>query len=72
MMLATLIILFSLLALGLLALLDRYDAETLKSQVARRNAQTERVNYYDAFTDRRQNPQAMPPTGQNERRKAVA
>lgn len=72
MLLASIIILFSLLALGLLALLDRYDAATLKAQVARRNAQMQKVSYYDAFTDRRHNPEGMPPTGQDDRRKAVA
>lgn len=72
MLLASIIILFSLLALGLLALLDRYDAAILKAQVARRNAEAaSKVVYYDAFADRRQRPHA-PRSGGAERRKTAA
>jgi hypothetical protein len=72
MLLVSIIILFSLLALGLLALLDRYDAAILKAQVARRNAQAQKFIYYDAFTDRRQQSESTPPTGQPERRNVAA
>jgi hypothetical protein len=54
MLLASIILLFSLLALGLLALLDRYDAALLKSQADRRSHSPQKVVYYDAFADRRQ------------------
>ena len=56
MLLAAIIILFSLLALGLLALLDRYDAALLKSQAERRGNNPQKVVYYDAFEDRRRSP----------------
>jgi len=56
MLLAAIIILFSLLALGLLALLDRYDAALLKSQTERRSNNPQKVVYYDAFEDRRRTP----------------
>ena len=72
MLLASIIIFFSLLALGLLVLLDRYDGALLKAQIARRNTQAQKVNYYDAFTDRRQNSEGMPPAGNEDRRKAAA
>jgi hypothetical protein len=52
--------------------LDRYNASILKAQVARRNEQTQKFAYYDAFTDRRQNPVATLPAGRDERRKAAA
>lgn len=71
MLLAALIILFSLLALGLLALLDRYDAAMIKAQAARRSMPGREVVYYDAFANRRQNPQA-PRHGGVERRKNAA
>jgi hypothetical protein len=56
MLLASILILFSLLALGLLALLDRYDTTILKTRVMRRTPSTPAVNYYDAFADRRKSP----------------
>ena len=62
MLLASIIILFSLLALGLLALLDRYDTTLLKTQVERRNNTLKKVEYYDAFADRQR---AQRPAGQN-------
>jgi hypothetical protein len=55
MLLAAIIILFSLLALGLLALLDRYDASLMKAPVDRRSKTPTNSHYYDAFGDRRKN-----------------
>jgi hypothetical protein len=72
MLLASIILLFSLLALGLLALLDRYDAAILKAQAARRSAPPQKVVYYDAFADRRQAPRSPAPAGQPDRRQAAA
>jgi hypothetical protein len=71
MILASLILLFSLLALGLLALLDRYDAALLKTQAARRSVEPQKVVYYDAFTDRRQRSGNAVPVGQPERRRVA-
>ncbi len=53
MLLASIILLFSLLALGLLALLDRFDGATLKAQ-STRNESNGKFQYYDAFSDRRE------------------
>jgi hypothetical protein len=73
MILASIILLFSLLALGLLALLDRYDAAVIKSQAARRMHQVpQKVAYYDAFVDRRRQSRSVPPQGQPDRRQAAA
>ena len=72
MLLASIIIFFSLLALGLLVLLDRYDGAILKAQIARRNAQAQKVNYYDAFTERRLDSEGAPPAGKADRRKVAA
>jgi hypothetical protein len=72
MLLASIILLFSLLALGLLALLDRYDAAILKAQAARRSIPPQKVVYYDAFTERRQQAGGRLPAGQSDRRSAAA
>jgi hypothetical protein len=75
MILAAIILLFSILALGLLALLDRYDAAVLKRQAARRAHQlppTQKAVYYDAFADRRRQSSGNPPQGQTDRRQAAA
>ena len=72
MLLASIVIFFSLLALLLLLMLDRHEAAALKAQVARRNAQAQKFMYYDAFTDRRQGAENALPAGQVDRRKAAA
>jgi hypothetical protein len=72
MLLASIVILFSLLALCLLVLMDRHEAAALKIEATRRNTQAEKFNYYDAFTDRRQNAGAELPAGRVDRRKAAA
>jgi hypothetical protein len=73
MLLAAIILFFSLLALGLLALLDRYDAAMIKTQAARRMQHVpQKVVYYDAFGDRRQKSRGTPPQGQSDRRQAAA
>jgi hypothetical protein len=56
MLLASIIIFFSVLALGLLALLDRYQSAADKAHVERRTNLPDNRLYYDAFTDRRQSP----------------
>jgi hypothetical protein len=55
MLLATIIIAFTVLALGLLTLLDRYETAVDKSHADRRVNKAPKQIYYDAFTDRRQN-----------------
>ena len=72
MLLASIILLFSLLALGLLALLDRYDTAVLKAQVQRQGVQPPKVVYYDAFADRRRLSDSSPTAGQADRRKVAA
>ena len=72
MLLVSIILFFSLLALGLLALLDRYDTAILKAQAERRSAQSPRPAYYDAFAERRQPVRNALPAGQHERRKIAA
>jgi hypothetical protein len=72
MILASIILLFSLLALGLLALLDRYDAALLKTQAARRSIEPQKAAYYDAFGDRRQQTSSTSPGGQSDRRQIAA
>ncbi|SDR65341.1 hypothetical protein [Opitutus sp. GAS368] len=54
MLLAAIVILFSALALGMLALLDRYQSAADKAHVERRTSRPNQPSYYDAFTDRRQ------------------
>lgn len=71
MLLASIIILFSLLALALLALLDRCDAAMLKAQAERRRSKAQPVAYYDAFADRRQRSRSAREGGV-ERRKTAA
>lgn len=51
MLLAAIVILFSLLALGLLVLLDRFDGAPLKAHPARHGETGTKVPYYDAFSD---------------------
>lgn len=55
MLLASIIIAFTALALGLLTLLDRYETAVDKSHADRRVNKAPKQIYYDAFTDRRQN-----------------
>jgi hypothetical protein len=73
MLLVSIILFFSLLALGLLALMDRYDAAMIKSQATRRMQHVpQKVAYYDAFVDRRRQSRGAPPQGQPDRRQAAA
>ncbi len=72
MLLASIILLFSCFALGLLALLDRYDASILKAQAARRSIQPQKVVYYDAFPERRDRASSTQPSGQPDRRRSAA
>jgi hypothetical protein len=73
MLLVSLILLFSVLALVLLALLDRYDAALLKNQASRRMQNVpQQVTYYDAFAERRQKSRGTPPQGQPDRRSIAA
>ena len=68
MLLVSIIVLFSILALGLLALLDRYDSAMLRAQAHRQASQQPKLVYYDAFADRRHQPKGTIPKGQSERR----
>lgn len=61
MVLASIIIFFSLLALGLLALLDRYDTAILKAQAERRSVRPATLAYYDAFAARPKSISHTPP-----------
>lgn len=72
MLLASIILLFSILALGLLALLDRYDTAMIKSQAARQANQPRKLVYYDAFVDRRHGSRGALPPGQTDRRQNAA
>lgn len=54
MILVSIIIAFTALALGLLTLLDRYETTMDKSHADRRINKAPKQIYYDAFTDRRQ------------------
>lgn len=54
MLLAAIVILFSALALGMLALLERYQTAVDKAHVKRRASRLEPQIYYDAFADRPQ------------------
>jgi hypothetical protein len=56
MLLVSIIIAFTVLALGLLTLLDRYETAMDKSHADRRVNKAPKQIYYDAFTDRRQSP----------------
>ncbi len=56
MLLAAIVLLFSVLALGMLALLDRYQSAADKAHVARRTNRPKQPCYYDAFADSRQAP----------------
>jgi hypothetical protein len=56
MLLAAIILFFSALALGMLAILDRYQSAADKAHVNRRTGGRKPQPYYDAFTDRRQTP----------------
>jgi hypothetical protein len=53
MLVVAIVILFSLIALGLLALLDRYDAASLKAEEERANRTAGKFMYYDAFSQER-------------------
>lgn len=53
MLLAAIVLFFSLLALGMLALLDRYQSAADQAHVARRAKRPNQPRYYDAFADRR-------------------
>ena len=63
MLLAAIVILFSLLALGLLVLLDRFDGSPLKAHPARHGATGAKVPYYDAFADNRESASHPVPAG---------
>ncbi|CAN0427210.1 unnamed protein product, partial [Phaeothamnion confervicola] len=54
MLLVSIIIAFTVLAIALLTLLDRYETAVDKSHADRRLNQAPKQVYYDAFTDRRQ------------------
>jgi hypothetical protein len=54
MLIAAIVLLFSALALGMLALLDRYQSAADKAHVARRTKRPNQPRYYDAFADHRQ------------------
>ena len=56
MLLTAIVILFSVLTLGMLSLLDRYQSAVDKAHVDRRASTPKQPIYYDAFTDRRQTP----------------
>jgi hypothetical protein len=56
MLLAAIVLIFSALALGMLALLDRYQSAADKAHAARRTNRPKRPVYYDAFADHRQTP----------------
>lgn len=56
MILVSIIIAFTVLAIGLLTLLDRYETALDKSHADRRASKAPKQIYYDAFTDRRQTP----------------
>lgn len=56
MLLAAIVLLFSALALGMLALMDRYQSAADKAHVDRRTHRPKQPLYYDAFADRRQAP----------------
>lgn len=71
MILASIIILFSVLALGLLALLDRYDSAMIKEQADRRLSRARKLVYYDAFGDRYEQSRATPSRGQGDDGRAV-
>jgi hypothetical protein len=72
MLLAFIIIAFTALALGLLALLDRYETAVDKSHADRRVNKAPKQVYYDAFTDRRQQPGSAQRTDLKDRRQAAA
>lgn len=72
MLLVSIILGFAALAIGLLTLLDRYETAVDKAHADRRANKAPRQIYYDAFTDRRQQPAATAPRGQPDRRQAVA
>ena len=72
MLLVSIIIAFTALALGLLTLLDRYETAVDKSHADRRVNKAPKQIYYDAFPDRRQQPAGTPPRDQQDRRQAVA
>jgi len=65
MLLATILIAFSLLALGLLAFLDRYQSAADKARIERRTNRPGKLIYYDAFADQRK---ASPPAQPGEHR----
>jgi hypothetical protein len=54
MIIASIIIGFALLALGLLTLLDRYETAVDKSHADRRINKAPKQIYYDAFAERHQ------------------
>ena len=72
MLLVFIIIAFTALALGLLTLLDRYETAVDKSHADRRVNKAPKQIYYDAFTDRRQQPAGTQPRDQQDRHQAVA
>jgi hypothetical protein len=72
MLLVSIILGFAALALGLLTLLDRYETAVDKSHADRRVNKAPKQIYYDAFTDRRQQPGGTPPPSQQDRRQAAA
>ncbi len=56
MLLISILLVFALLALGLLTLLDRYENAVDKSHADRRVKKEPKLIYYDAFTSRPRNP----------------
>lgn len=72
MLLVFIIIAFTALALGLLTLLDRYETAVDKSHADRRVNKAPKQIYYDAFTDRRQQPGNAPRSDLKDRHQAAA
>lgn len=72
MLLVSIIIVFTALTLGMLTLLDRYETAVDKSHADRRANKSPRQIYYDAFTDRHQQPAGTPPRDHQDRQQAVA